>query len=75
VEFDGIDLFETLLTTDQAAALAGVNPATVRSWKSRGHLVAASYDPAGRPLFLGIDVAKAEHATRHRQPPRRIVAA
>jgi DNA-binding transcriptional MerR regulator len=74
VDVDGIDLFETLITTEQAARLAGVTPEAVRSWKHRGHLQPACYDSNGRPMYLGIDVAKAEAITRRNSRPQRVVA-
>lgn len=70
---DTSDPFTTLLTTAQAADLAGVSTATVRQWASRGHLTAHGRDDHGRALYLLIDVAKAEHATR--KVARRKVAA
>lgn len=62
--FDASDPFAALLTTRQAADLAGVTPATIRQWASRGHLTAKGLDDHGRALYLLIDVAKAENATR-----------
>lgn len=61
---DTVDLFDDLLTSNQAAELAQVHPATIRSWKARGHLIPIEHDPRGRPLYRGIDVFKAERATR-----------
>lgn len=70
-DLEDIDMFETELTTAQAAQLARVTPEAIRQWKSRGYLAACSTDRAGRPRFLGIDVAKAEHATRIKPQSRR----
>ena len=59
------------LSTAEAALFAGVQPETVRQWKARGHLAPASYGERGRPLYLGIDVLRAEAKTRaaaRRQP-------
>lgn len=60
-----------LLTYEQAARQAGVDPTVVRMWRHRGHLKVAT-DERGReirrgrsPLFRLLDVAKAEHATRN----------
>lgn len=64
VDLDDIDLVTTPLTTAQAAALAGVKPATIRQWIHRGHLVPTARDERGRPRFRGVDVARAEAATR-----------
>lgn len=65
-----------LLTTPQAAALATrwrqlltagtarVTPATIRSWRHRGHLTPRGLDAHGRPLYHRTDLARAEQATR-----------
>ena len=55
-----------LLTGPEAALLCEVSPATIRSWKHRGLLVAAGLDPRGRPLYTQLAVAQAEAATRDR---------
>ena len=52
-----------LVTTAEAAELAGVSEAVIRMWRYRGHL-----RPAGRrgrrPLYDPVDVLLAERATR-----------
>jgi DNA-binding transcriptional MerR regulator len=58
------DLQRDLLTTAEAAQLAGVSVDVIRQWKTRGHLPAAGNDQRGRPLYRGIDVLHAEAATR-----------
>lgn len=70
---------EELWTVAEAAGHAGVSEATVRSWAHRGHLpVARNHDgqeirdPAGRPRFWPLDVARAEARTRERA--RRTIA-
>lgn len=76
---DEIDYYETLdefrndlLTTKQAAELAGVVPQAIRMWVKRGHLQVAKRngkeirDHLGRPRYWRLDVAKAEYATRKR---------
>ena len=65
-DLDGLDLQADLLGYADAATLAGVDAATVRQWKARGHLTPAGLDESGRPLFRGIDVLRAEAKTRHR---------
>lgn len=64
-----------LITVEQAAALARVNPPAIRHWINRGYLSrdgsTRRYLPVvrreGRQILLDpIDVAKAEHATRDR---------
>lgn len=56
-----------LLTTDMAAAEAGVLPATIRQWVRRGHL-AISERQGRNALFRLADVFAAERATRRRTP-------
>lgn len=76
---DELEYYETLedfrndlLTTKQAAFLAGVKPQAIRMWVKRGHLEVAKYDgkeirdERGNPRYWRLDVAKAEHATRKR---------
>lgn len=58
------ELLDSLVTTTEAANLAGVKVAAISNWKQRGHLVPAAHDGRGRPLYRWIDVAKAERATR-----------
>lgn len=52
------------LTTREAAQAARVTPDVVRQWAARGHLPVADRDERGRPRYLLVDVAIAEHATR-----------
>lgn len=64
-------LVQSLITTTDAANLAGVSVAAISNWRDRGYLTPAAYLPAvhgkrQRPLYRWIDVAKAEHATRAR---------
>ena len=61
-----VDFAETYWTVEQAAEAARVSPNVVRNWKYRGRLKVAKNDWRGRPLFLAIDVIKAERATRER---------
>lgn len=60
------ELLNSLITTTEAANLAGVNVQTIRTWKHRGHIEQVDTDKDGRPLFRWIDVARAERATRER---------
>jgi predicted site-specific integrase-resolvase len=53
------------ITTSQAAAYAGVSPAAVTNWRRRGHLTPVDHQH-GRPIYIVLDVAKAEHATRRK---------
>lgn len=68
-------LHDDLLTVDQSAELAGVSVQVVRNWSSRGYLDPALgcrvwlrtfRTEAGRPRHRGIDVLRAEAATRRR---------
>lgn len=58
------ELLDSLVTTTQAANLAGVRVSAISNWKDRGHLAPAMHDGRGRPLYRWIDVARAERATR-----------
>lgn len=64
----GRDLQE-LVTAEEAAVAVGVSPATIRSWKHRGHLPPAQH--RGRtPLYRLADVLTAARRKPHR--PRRL---
>lgn len=54
---------DSLVSTVEAANLASVTAATIRSWAKRGHLIPACHE-SGRPLYKWIDVARAERLTR-----------
>jgi transposase len=41
-----------LLTTDEAAKLANVSPATIRQWRKRGHLFPSDWDRRRAPLYV-----------------------
>lgn len=69
------ETLESLISTKDAAYMAGVTLAAISNWRERGyvnalgervHLVPADYDSRGRPLYRWLDVAKAERATRDR---------
>lgn len=53
-----------LLTTAEAGRLIGVSPATIRSWRNRGHLVAQGLDERNRPLHTREAVRAAERRVR-----------
>lgn len=59
-----VDLHTTRWTVAEAAEAAGVKPNVVRNWKYRGVLTEVGRDWRGGPLFLAIDVIRAEKATR-----------
>lgn len=65
-----------LLTMHEAAEMAGVAPATVRSWLSRypGRIRTAR-DHRGRLLLAEADVLDVEHDTRTTRRGRRRTAA
>ena len=74
------ETFESLISTSDAATLAGVTVAAISNWRERGYtrtnaetgqrervyLTPAAMDGRGRPLYRWLDVAKAERATRDR---------
>lgn len=49
-----------------SAGAAAVTPATIRKWRSRGHLKPCGLDHLGYPLYAHVDLARAERATRSR---------
>ena len=53
-----------LLRTPEAARLIGVSPATIRSWRNRGHLVSQGTDELGRPLHTREALRAAERRVR-----------
>lgn len=61
---DAPEEFDLLFTAAEAAPMLGVTPAAVRQWARRGHLVAIDHDDRGRPRYRGIDLLRAEAATR-----------
>lgn len=61
-----VDLTTTRWTVAQAAEAAQVSPNVIRNWKYRGLLEEVGRDYRGRPLFLAIDVVRAEKATREK---------
>lgn len=52
-----------LVTTAEAAELAGVSQTVIRMWRYRGHLRPAGWR-GRRPLYNPVDVLLAERATR-----------
>ncbi|MET9073855.1 MerR family transcriptional regulator [Streptomyces sp. NPDC004232] len=61
-----VDLTTTRWTVAQAAEAAQVSPNVVRNWRYRGLLTEVGRDYRNRPLFLAIDVIRAEKATREK---------
>ncbi|MET8185711.1 hypothetical protein ABZV15_07925 [Streptomyces sp. NPDC005246] len=61
-----------LLTTTEAALMAGVRPVTIRQWAFRDLLKAVDLGKGDRgpKLYHRLDVAQAEKATRSRAPRR-----
>lgn len=61
-----------LLTANEAAAMAGVKPTTIRQWVVKGLLTHVDLGDGdkGRKLYHRLDVAKAEKATRAHAPRR-----
>jgi hypothetical protein len=52
------------LTTAEAGRLVGVDSATIRKWRQRGHLAAQGLDERGRPLHTREAVRAAERLVR-----------
>jgi hypothetical protein len=44
----------------EAATYSGVPPATIRQWKARGRITPAGLDEFGRPMYLLVDVWRAQ---------------
>lgn len=61
-----VDLATTKWTVAEAAEAAQVSPNVIRNWKYRGVLQEVGRDFRDRPLFLAIDVIRAEKATREK---------
>jgi hypothetical protein len=63
-----------MITTEQAAALCGVEPVTVRNWINRGYRtpdggrcrLPVAWRYKGRIMLDPVEVQKAEYATRKR---------
>jgi DNA-binding transcriptional MerR regulator len=56
----------TLITSTEAASIAGVTVSTIRTWKERGLISPAGLDERNRPLYRLADIAQAERKTRQR---------
>ncbi|MHB1472394.1 MAG: MerR family DNA-binding transcriptional regulator [Dermatophilaceae bacterium] len=50
---------DMLLTTADAAILAGVSEATIRSWQHRGILTPAGHTPRGQRTYRIADISRA----------------
>lgn len=61
---------DNLLSTRDAATVAGVAPVTIRQWRHLGRIAPADTDGRGHPLYELTDVVAAEIATRGRGRPR-----
>ena len=55
---------DAMLTTAEAALVAGVAAGTIRAWASRGRLKNAGYDERGWPLYELQAVQAAEERVR-----------
>ena len=56
----------TLVTTTEAASIAGVSVAAISKWKDRGLIDPSGLDERGKPLYRLADIIKAERTTRRR---------
>lgn len=60
------DGLNTLVSTTEAAGIAGVTVSTVSKWRERGMIEPSGLDERGRPLYRLADIVKTERATRNR---------
>lgn len=60
------DITEATWTAAEAAQAVGVKVYTIWQWKRRGHLKPVGINDEGVQVFLVLDVARAEYATRER---------
>ena len=60
------DITEATWTAAEAAEAVGVKVHTIWQWKRRGHLKPVGINDDGVQVFLVLDVARAEYATRER---------
>lgn len=61
-----VDLTATYWTAPEAAEAAGVDPNVVRNWAYRGIITSDRKNWRSQPLYLAMDVIRAERATRAR---------
>jgi DNA-binding transcriptional MerR regulator len=55
---------DQLVSTVEAANIVGVEPTTIRQWKTRQILAPSGLDKHKRPLYRLLDVMQAEQKTR-----------
>jgi DNA-binding transcriptional MerR regulator len=55
---------DQLVSTVEAANIVGVEPTTIRQWKTRHILEPSGLDKYKRPLYRLLDVMQAEQKTR-----------
>jgi DNA-binding transcriptional MerR regulator len=53
-----------MLSTREAARVAGVSPVTIRAWRRLGHLASQGLDERGYPLHTAEAVRAAEQLVR-----------
>jgi predicted site-specific integrase-resolvase len=54
----------TYVTSATAAALLGIAPPTIRSWRAKGYLRPVPGSPSRKSVYLWDDVLEAEHKAR-----------
>ena len=69
-EQDPDDPADRLLTTEEAASAAHVDPGTIRTWEHRGRITAVD-TPLGK-RYVELDVLRAEADTRRGPRERRL---
>lgn len=60
------DGLNTLVTTTEAAEVAGVSVAAISNWRTRGLISPSGLDDRGKPLYRLADIVRTERKTRNR---------
>lgn len=56
----------TLVSTTEAAEIAGVSLAAISKWRERGLIEPSGLDERNRPLYRLADIVRTERSTRQR---------
>jgi hypothetical protein len=60
------DGLNTLVTTTEAAEVAGVTVSAISNWRRRGLIQPSGLDDRGKPLYRLADIVRTERSTRRR---------